>query len=139
MRFGIDEELMNEVRKKFPHSKWSDLAEFAKLDNKLCGDWQAQSKCPEKEADMYEKYVDEHPQSPAVPEALYNAAWRRAALVSIYPNEGKAGKIAEAKSRVESLCQRLSTNYGTTDWASRGAALLFLVQQGVPTFGNQIQ
>ncbi len=139
MRFGIDEQLMNEVRKKFPHTKWSDLADFAKLDNKLCGDWQAQSKCPEREADMYEKYAEEHPQSPAVPEALYNAAWRRAALISIYPNEGKSGKVAEAKSRVEALCQRLATTYGQTDWAARGATLLFLVQQGVPTFGNQIQ
>lgn len=139
MRFGIDEELMNEVRKKFPHTKWSDLADFAKLDNKLCGDWQAESKCPEKEADMYEKYVEEHPQSPAVAEALYDAAWRRAALVSIYPNEGKSGKVAEAKARVEALSQRLTSNYGQTDWAARGAALLFMVQQGVPTFGNQIQ
>src|SRR4051812_9517779 len=71
LRPGIDEELMKEVRKKFPKSKWSDLAEFHMIDNKLCGDWQAQSKCPEKEADIYEKYVEEHPQSPAVAEALY--------------------------------------------------------------------
>ena len=136
---GIDEELMKEVRKKFPHTKWSDLADFHMIDNKVCGDWQAESKCPEKEAEIYEKYVEEHPQSPAVPEALYNAAWRRAALVSIYPNEGKSGKVAEAKARAEALCQRVITSYAQTDWAARTQALLYMVQQDIPTFGNQLQ
>lgn len=137
--YGIDEEAMKEVRKKFPHSKWSDLAEFHMLDNKLCGDWQAESKCPEKEAEMYEKYAEEHPQSPAVPEALYDAAWRRAALISIYPNEGKSGKVAEAKSRTQALCQRITSSYAQSDWAARAQALLFMVQQDIPTFGNQVQ
>jgi hypothetical protein len=137
--YGIDEEFMKEVRKKFPHSKWSDLAEFHLIENKLCGDWQSESKCPEKEAEMYEKYAEEHPQSPAVAEALYDAAWRRAALISIYPNEGKSGKVAEAKSRAEALCQRIATSFAQTDWAARAQALLFMVQQGVPTFGNQLQ
>jgi len=136
---GIDEELMKEVRKKFPHTKWSDLADFHMIDNKVCGDWQAESKCPEKEAEIYEKYVEEHPQSPAVPEALYNAAWRRAALVSIYPNEGKSGKVAEAKARAEALCQRVISSYAQTDWAARTQALLYMVQQDIPTFGNQLQ
>ena len=139
LRLGIDEELMKEVRKKFPHTKWADLADFHLIDNKLCGDWQAQSKCPEKEADMYEKYADEHPQSPAVPEALYDAAWRRAALISIYPNEGKSNKVAEAKVKATALCQRIATSYGQTDWAARAQALLFMVQQDLPTFGNQVQ
>ena len=137
--YGIDESLMKEVKKKFPHTKWADLADFHMLDNKLCGDWQAQSKCPEKEADMYEKYAAEHPQSPAVPEALYDAAYRHSALISIYPNEGKSGKVDEAKSQAESLCQRIISSYAQTDWAARAQALLYQVQQGIPTFGTQIQ
>lgn len=137
--YGMDEELMKEVRKKFPRTKWADLADFHLLDNKLCGDWQAQSKCPEKEADIYEKYVEEHPQSPAAAEALYDAAWRRAALVSIYPNEGKSNKVAEAKARAAALCQRITSTYGQTDWAARAQALLFMVQQDLPTFGSQVQ
>lgn len=137
--YGINDELMKEVKKKFPRSKWADLADFHMLDNKLCGDWQAQSKCPEKEAEIYENYVEDHPQSPAVPEALYDAAYRRAALISLYPNDGKSNKVPEAKSRTESLCQRIISNYGQTDWAARAQALLYQVQQGIPTFGSQVQ
>ncbi len=48
--YGIDEDLMKQVVKKFPHTKWADLAAYDMLDNKLCGDWQGESKCPEKEA-----------------------------------------------------------------------------------------
>ena len=69
------------LAKKFPNTKWADLAAFRMLDNKLCGDWLAQSKCPEMESALYEKYVAEHPQSPKAAEALYLAAWRQAALI----------------------------------------------------------
>lgn len=139
LRFGMDEELMKQVRKKFPHTKWSDLADFHLIDNKLCGDWQGQSKCPEKEAEIYEKYADEHPQSPTAAEALYDAAWRQAALIDIYPNEGKAGKVGEAKSKASALCRRISTTFPQTDWAARAMALAYQVEQGLPVIGSQIQ
>src|SRR5208283_1303643 len=87
LRGGIDERLMKQVMKKFPDSKWAQLAAFHLIDNKLCGDWQGSSKCPDKEAEIYEKYVKEHPEAPAAPEALYNAATRRAALIEIYKTE----------------------------------------------------
>ena len=83
LRQGMDEQSMKQVIKKFPGTKWAELAAFHLLDNKLCGDWQGSSKCPDKEAEMYEKYVKEHPQSPSAPEALYYATSRRAALVEI--------------------------------------------------------
>ena len=83
---------MKQVMKKFPDTKWAQLAAFHLLDNKLCGDWQGSSKCPDKEADIYEKYVKEHPESPAAPEALYNAASRRAALIEIYKTEEQPKK-----------------------------------------------
>src|SRR5882672_12968914 len=60
IREGMDEQPMKQVMKKFPGTKWADLAAFHLLDNKLCGDWQGTSKCPDKEAEMYEKYVKEH-------------------------------------------------------------------------------
>src|ERR1035438_3377194 len=52
MRGQIDEQWMKLVMKKFPGTKWADLAAFHLLENKLCGDWQGASKCPDKEADM---------------------------------------------------------------------------------------
>ena len=139
LRQGIDEESMKLVMKKFPDSKWAQLAAFHLIDNKLCGDWQGSSKCPDKEADIYEKYVKEHPESPAAPEALYNAASRRAALIEIYKTEDQAKKSEQSKSLAIGLAQQLISKYPQSDWSSRGQTLLFMVQQGVPTYGNAIE
>jgi outer membrane protein assembly factor BamD (BamD/ComL family) len=138
-RQPIDEEQMKLVIKKFPGTKWAELASFHLLDNKLCGDWQGSSKCPDKEADIYEKYVKEHPQSPSAPEALYNAASRRAALIEIYKTEEQPKKSDKAKESAIALAQQLISQYPQSDWSSRGQTLLYLVQQGVPTYGNAVQ
>jgi len=139
LRTGINEDYMKLVMKKFPDSKWAQLAAFHLIDNKLCGDWQGSSKCPDKEADIYEKYVKDHPQSPAAPEALYNAASRRAALIEIYKTEEQAKKSEQSKGLAISLAQQLVSQYPQSDWSSRGQTLLFMVQQGVPTYGNALQ
>jgi len=136
MRGQIDEQWMKLVMKKFPGTKWADLAAFHLLENKLCGDWQGASKCPDKEADMYEKYAREHEQSPSAPEALYNAAWRRSNLIEIYKTEANQKKSEEAKNRCLELAQKIVSQYGQSDWSSRALTLIFYVQQSVPTFGN---
>jgi hypothetical protein len=136
MRGQIDEEWMKLVMKKFPGSKWADLAAFHLIENKLCGDWQGASKCPEKEADMYEKYVKDHEQSPSAPEALYDAAWRYSALIEIYKTEANQKKSEESKNHALALAEKLTTQYSQSDWALRGQNLIFYIQQGVPTFGN---
>jgi hypothetical protein len=138
MRGQIDEEWMKQVIKKFPGTKWADLAAFRLIDNKLCGDWQGASKCPEKEADIYEKYAKEHEQSPAAPEALYDAAWRYSALIEIYKTEGNQKKSEEAKVRALALAQKIVSQYQQSDWSLRADKLLFYVQQGVPTYGNTV-
>jgi len=139
LRQGIDEQSMKQVMKKFPDSKWAQLAAFHLLDNKMCGDWQGSSKCPDKEAEIYEKYVKEHPESPAAPEALYNAASRRAALIEIFKTEEQSKKSEQAKNLAIALAQELISKYPQSDWSSRGQTLLFLVQGGVPTYGNAMQ
>lgn len=139
LREGIDEQWMKQVIKKYPGTRWADLAAYHLIDNKLCGDWQGASKCPDKEAEQYEKYIKEHPQSPIAPEALYQAAWRRAALVEIYKTEEQSKKSEESRSRAISLAQQLVSQYPDNDWAARGATLLFLLQQGVATWGSASQ
>ena len=139
MRGQINEEWMKLVMKKYPGTKWADLAAFHLIENKLCGDWQAASKCPEKESEMYEKYVKEHGQSPAAAEALYNAAWRQSALIEIYKTEANQKKSAEARSRTLDLAQRIVSQYGQSDWANRAQTLIFYVQNAVPTYGNEQQ
>jgi hypothetical protein len=136
MRGQIDEQWMKLVMKKFPGTKWADLAAFHQIENKLCGDWQAASKCPEKEADLYEKYAKEHDQSPAAPEALYAAAGRQAALIEIYKTEANQKKSDAAKSRALDLAQKIIGQYSQSQWALRAQTLVYYVQQGVPTYGN---
>jgi len=136
MRGQMDEEWMKLVIKKFGGTKWADLAAFHLLENKLCGDWQGASKCPDKEADLYEKYANEHSQSPAAPEALYDAAWRRSALIEIYKTELNQKKSEDAKNRALGLAQKIVSQYGQSDWMLRAQRLIFYIQQGVPTYGN---
>lgn len=135
MRYQMDEELMRRVMKKFPGTKWADLAAYHLIENKLCGDWKGQSKCPLKEAELYEKYMTERANSPVSAEALYNAATRYAALVDIYTNEGKADKSAKSKTQALALIQRLISLQNQGDWAPRARTLQFLLEQGIPTYG----
>jgi outer membrane protein assembly factor BamD (BamD/ComL family) len=136
MRGQMKEEWMKLVIKKFPGTKWADLAAFRLLENKLCGDWEGVAKCPDKEADLYENYAREHPQSTAAPEALYNAAWRRSALIEIYKTEPNQKKSSESKDRALALAQKIVSQYAQSDWAMRAQRLIFFMQQGIPTYGN---
>jgi hypothetical protein len=136
LREGMEEKYMKEVMKKFPGTKWADLAAFHLIDNKLCGDWQAQPKCPDKEADIYEKYANDHPQSPALAEALFDAAYRRSALIQIYKSNDQAKKSAESKVKAVALAQKVVAQSSQSDWGARAQRLLYLMEQEIPTFGN---
>ncbi len=136
MRHQINEEAIKEVEKKFPHTKWADLAAYDLLDNKVCGDWQGDPKCPEKETELYENYVKDHPESPKAAEALYEAAWRQGALVDIYKTREDSGKAESARSKAIALTQRITTTFPNSDFAQRAVGLRYKLQQDIPTFGN---
>ena len=136
LRKGMDEDYFRKVMKKFPDTKWAYLSAFHLIDNKLCGDWQGQSKCPAKEAEIYEKYAAEYPQSPAAAEALYDAAYRWAALIEIYKTEENAKKSDEAKTRAIAVAQKAIAQPPQADWSARARRLLYMVQQGIPAYGN---
>jgi hypothetical protein len=138
LREGMTEDFMKEVIKKFPGTKWADLAAFHLIENKLCGDWQGSAKCPEKEAEMYEKYASEHPQSPALAEALYDAAWRRSALIEMYKTEGQSKKSDESRGKAVTLAQKAVAQAPQSDWGTRSQLLLFMIEQNIPTYGNGV-
>jgi hypothetical protein len=138
MRHQMDEDQMRKVEKKYPHTKWADLAAFDLIDNKLCGDWQGDPKCPEKESAIYEKYVAEHPQSPKAAEALYDAAWRQSALIEIYRQREDQKKADESRSRAIELSQRIAQQFPNSDYAYRAQRLAYMLQQKIPTFGNVV-
>jgi len=132
----MEEKYMKEVVKKFPGTKWADMAAFHLIENKVCGDWQGMSKCPEKEAEIYEKYASEHPQSPNTAEAMYDAAYRWSALIEIYKTEDQAKKSDQARTRASATAQKVASQFAQTDWGARGQRLLFYIEHGVPTYGN---
>ena len=133
----VNEDLAKEVEKKFPHTRWADLAAFDRIDNKLCGDWQGLPKCPERETDIYLDYVKDHPQSPKAAEALYDAAWRQATLIDIYRGRNDEGKSAQARERAIQLAQRVISEHPEDhDWPYRAQRLLYLLQQGISVSGN---
>lgn len=136
MRGQMKEDWMKLVIKKYPGTKWADLADFRLIENKLCGEWEGMSKCPDKEADIYENYAKDHPQSPTAAEALYDAAWRRAALIDIYRIEPNQKKSAESKDRAIKLAQKLISQYPQSDFGLRAQRLMFYIQQGIPTYGS---
>lgn len=140
LKYHIDDEYMKKVIKKFPGTKWADLAAYRLLDNKTCGEWAAEAKCPEMEATLYMKYVDEHPKSPKNPEALYKAAWRYSALIVIYKSNNDGKKAADSTARAISTTKKIKTQFpDVTDWATRAERLQYLVQSEIPTYGNALQ
>lgn len=137
LRAQIDESRMKQVVKKYPGTKWADLAAYHFISNKICGDWQAEAKCPEKEAEIYMKYASDHPQSPKTPEALYNAAWRYSALIQIYRSDNQEKKAGDSSSRSLETAKKLIAQYpNDADWATRAQRLIYMVQTNIPTWGN---
>ena len=136
MRTQIEDEMMKEVRKKFPQTKWADLAAYDMLDNKICFDWKGEASCPEKEADLYEKYAREHPQSPKAAEALFNAAYRQAALVDIYKSYNQRDKAEHARNKGLALSQEIISRFPEGDWKPRAANLDYALQQNIAVYGS---
>jgi hypothetical protein len=136
MRSEIEDETMREIIKKFPHTKWADLAAYDMIDNKVCGEWKGQSECPEKESDIYEKYAREHPQSPKAAEALYNAAWRQAALVDIQKSNHHPDKAEHARKKALELVQEIAAKFPEGDWKSRAATLSYALEKNIVVYGS---
>jgi hypothetical protein len=140
LRPKIEEDLMNDIRKRFPNTRWAAMAEFYKIENKLCGDWRGLPKCAEKESDLYEKYAQEYPASPKAAEALFEAAWRQAALIDLYRLNHDPGKSEQARRNAQALAQRILSGFSQQgDWAYRAHTLLYKLEQGIPFFGDATQ
>jgi hypothetical protein len=134
----IEDHALHMVEKKFPGTKWADLAAYDMLDNKLCGDWAGSSKCPEKEAEIYEHYGDEHPNSPKAAEAYCNAAYRWAAIMTIVTGEGKAKRVPEAQGKAIAVAQKALAKNTSPEMNARAQRLLYMVQHNVAVYGSGV-
>jgi hypothetical protein len=139
LREQIDDTGMRKIEKMYPNSEWSDLAAWDVLDNQICGDWQGSTECPQKEAVMYEKYAQQHPDSSKTPQALYEAVYRQCVLHDMYTANGDDKKAAEAKSRAGALADTIEGKYAKSDYAARTASLIYKLQASIPIYGANQQ
>ena len=135
MREQMDEDEMKKVLKLYPHTRQADFAAFDMIDNKLCGDWQGQEKCPAKESEIYEKYADEHPDGPRTAEALYEATYRQAVLADMFSADGNDNKSNAAKGHAKELAAKMKDKFPQSDYTARAAAIAYRLEQGIPVYG----
>ncbi len=136
LREQLYEDELNKVIKTYPHTRQADLAAFEKIDNKLCGDWQGQPKCPEKESGYFEKYAEEHPDGPRTAQALYQAVYRQAVLTDMFAADNSEKKADAAKGRAKELAGRLKDKFPASDYTARAAALVYKLEQGIAVYGS---
>ena len=127
---------MNKIIKYYPGSPQAARAAYAKLDNKLCGDWQGLPKCPEQESNIYLKYAGDWPDSPRAPEAFYNAIYRQGVLVNMYSLQDDRKRAQFAADRVAKLTADMSKRYPQSDYTRRAQSVAFRVKQGIPVYGS---
>ncbi len=131
-----DESEMKRIEKYFPGSKWASFAAYELIDNKLCGDWQGSEKCPEKEATYYAEFADKYPDSPRAAQALYEAAWRLACAGDMWGADNDGKRADDDRRHSVDTAQHLLTKYGSTDYAARGAGLVYKVEHAIPIYGS---
>ena len=135
MRDQMDEDELKKVLKLYPHTRQAGLAAYELIENKLCGDWQGTTKCPEKESESYEKYAAEYPDGPRVAQALYQAVYRQAVLTDMYAADGSDKKAYEAHNHARELAARLKDKFPQTDSSWRAGALVYKLDEGIPVYG----
>ncbi len=136
LRDQMDEDGLKKVIKFYPHTREADLAAYELIDNKLCGDWQGQPKCPDKESELYEKFAAEHPDGPRTAQALYEATYRQAVLADMYGADGSDKKSDSARSHAHELAAKLKDKFPQSDYTARAATIVFKLDQEVPVYGN---
>ncbi len=139
MRDQMDETEMKRVIKYYPHTRQADFAAYELIDNKLCGEWQGQAKCPEKESEYYEKFADEHPDGPRTAEALYQAVYRQAVLHDMYAADNNDKKADDAKNHAHALAEKLKDHFAQSEYCWRAQSLVYKLDNGVPVYGIDLQ
>jgi hypothetical protein len=137
LRQQLDEDPLKHVIKDFPRTKQADYAAFELLDNKLCGDWQGSPKCPEKEAEIYQRYADAHPDSPNAARSLYEAVYRLAAAGDLYQADNDAKRAAASRDRAAVVARHLQQKYPQSDDSARSATLIYQMEQSIPIYGAE--
>jgi hypothetical protein len=134
-REQMDEDALRKVIKLYPKTRWAAFAAFELIDNKLCGDWQGATDCPQKEAEIYIKYADEYPDGPRTAQALYQAVYRLAALNDMFGAVDQDRKRDDAHNQARAIAAQLKTHFPDSDYTWRAGALVYKLDEGVPVYG----
>ena len=136
LREQPDESEMRRIEKLYPGSKWAGYAAYDLIDNKLCGDWQGSEKCPEQEAGDYGQFAERYPDSPRAPEALFEAAWRLACAGDMWAEDNNDKRAADDRKGAVATGRNLLAKYAASDYAARGAGLVYKVEHSIPVYGS---
>lgn len=133
------------VVRSYPKTRAAAEAAFLLLRTNLCEFWEGTPGCPEAEIEMISNYLREYPDSERAPELRYAIAYRHAALVEIYLQQGQphfsAEKAVEHKAKareaVESLTRQKDTAASfAASWAARGERLLWSLDNNIGVFSG---
>jgi outer membrane protein assembly factor BamD (BamD/ComL family) len=69
-------------------------------------------------------------------EALYNAVYRQGVVVTMYLVQEDQRRSGDAAKRTVALAQELEQEYPKSDYAARGTAIAYKVQQGIAVYGD---
>lgn len=127
---------LKRVMKNYPDSPDAARAAFDLLDNKVCGDWQGLPKCPEMETNLYLKYADRYAGGPKTAEALYDAAYRQGALVTMYTVDENGRRADAAAKNCQAIADRMLKTYPQSDYTARAESIAYRVAQGIPIYGS---
>jgi hypothetical protein len=136
LRPQIYEGELRAVLKYFPNTPQAARAAFDLLGNKLCGDWQGLPRCPEMETALYMNYARQYRGGPKSAEAMYDAAFRQGALVTMYNDDDQTKLAQGAAKNCQAIADQLQHDYPNSDFAARAAALAYKVSQGIPITGS---
>jgi hypothetical protein len=134
----MEERYLRDVIAKFPQSKQAELAAYDLLEGQLCPEWRGMAECPTKESALYEQYAREHSQSPKAAEALYNAAWRQAALTDIYRINNDREKSEAARKKGIAMAQQIQSQQQDQDWKTRAIDLIYKLEKKISTYSAAV-
>jgi hypothetical protein len=134
----MEEKYLREVIAKYPQSRPAELAAYDLLEGQMCAEWRGLAECPTKEAAVYEQYAHEHPQSPKAAEALYNAAWRQAALTDIYRINNDRDKSEAARKKGIALAQQVQSQQQDPDWKTRATDLIYKLEKQISVYSTAV-
>lgn len=132
---------VNTVAKLYPKTQQAATASFLVVRAGLCEFWDGTPGCPAAESNAIAAWVNEYPEAEQAAEARYSLAYRHAALVEIYLQQGKpyfsAERAVEHKGRArEVVAQVQRLNAREPIWMARAERLLWCLDNNVGVMSN---